>query len=174
MLQAFWAEAERLRDLFKFEFFYSPTEEFHAEVRAELNRYHADWENQLAGDAGFAQRLLGELGPLAAHATLLSIVEAYRVVADVVARLPDEAELEEKEAVNQALSYGRQALLQRRISSAASIGKLLFQNAFKLMENMGMTEGGDQALGGRRKQLSQELRELAHRIDIIRTIALPR
>ena len=42
------------------------------------------------------------------------------------------------------------------------------------MANLGLTEAGDSALSERRKQMSQELRELAHRIDILRTIAQPR
>ena len=82
--------------------------------------------------------------------------------------------MEQKEAVSQALAYGRQAYLQRRISSEASIGKLLFENAYKLLANMDMTRGGDAGQGERRKQVSQDLRELAHRIDIIRTVAQPR
>jgi glycerol-3-phosphate O-acyltransferase len=92
----------------------------------------------------------------------------------VLALQPDDAGLEEKDCVNHALAYGRQAYLQRRISSQASIGKLLFQNGWKLMENRGLTGPGDSRTGERRKALSQDLRELAHRIDIIRTLALPR
>ena len=172
--RAFWEEAERLRDLFKFEFFYAPTEEFRDQLREELQRYDREWEIKLEEDAGYAQRLLTEFTPLVAHTTLLSFVEAYRVVADVLARMADDAELEEKECVSQSLAYGRQAYLQRRISSEASIGKLLFQNGYKLMANMGLTEGGDAELGQRRRQLSQDLRELAHRLEIIKTIALPR
>ena len=35
-----WAEIDRLRDLFKFEFFYQPREAFHRELEAELDRVH--------------------------------------------------------------------------------------------------------------------------------------
>lgn len=171
---AFWDEAERLRDLFKFEFFYAPTDEFRDQVRDELNRYEPRWAEILSEDPGSAQRLLASFQPLVAHTTLLSFTEGYRVVADVLARKPDDAELEEKECVSQSLAYGRQAYLQRRISSEASIGKLLFANAFSLMANRKLTRGGDAAQGERRRQMSQEFRELAHRIDIVRTIALPR
>ena len=95
--KAFWQEAERLRDLFKFEFFYAPTEEFRDEVREELGRYDADWEISLAKDRAFAARFLEKFTPLVAHATLLSFVEAYRVVSDVAARLDDDTSLEEKD-----------------------------------------------------------------------------
>jgi glycerol-3-phosphate O-acyltransferase len=170
----FWEEAERLRDLFKFEFFYAPTAEFRDDIRAELSHYDPQWEQRLAEESGFAQRVIGEYFPLVAHATLLHFVDAYRIVADVLARQPDNVALDEKTCVAEALAYGRQAYLQRRINSQASIGKLLFQNAWRLAENRGLTDAGDAETGEQRKILSQDLRELAHRIDIIRTVALPR
>ncbi|MEM0953210.1 MAG: glycerol-3-phosphate 1-O-acyltransferase [Pseudomonadota bacterium] len=174
-VNGFWEEAERLRDLFKFEFFYAPSAEFRDDLRAELCRYDPHWEQRLADESGFAQRVMGEYFPLVAHATLLHFVDAYRIVADVLARQPADAGLDEKTCVSEALAYGRQAYLQRRISSQASIGKLLFQNAWRLLDNRGLTDaGGGDDRGEQRKVISQDLRELAHRIDLIRTVALPR
>ena len=171
---AFWEEAERLRDLYKFEFFYAGTDVFRDQVREELSRYREDWESRLDSDTGFAQKFLATLTPLTAHTVLISFTEAYRVVADVLARKSHTETLKEKEVISECLAYGRQALLQRRITSEASIGKLLFQNGFKLMDNRGLVAPGDERLGERRLQMSQSLRELAHRIDILRTLALPR
>ena len=48
---------DRLRDLFKFEFFYAPTEEFHQQIRAELARYAPNWEALLQQGAGKARSL---------------------------------------------------------------------------------------------------------------------
>ena len=42
------------------------------------------------------------------------------------------------------------------------------------MDNQGLIEGEGEDIEAQRLQMSQSLRELAHRIDIIRTIALPR
>ncbi|MCR9106390.1 MAG: glycerol-3-phosphate 1-O-acyltransferase [Gammaproteobacteria bacterium] len=170
----FWSEAERLRDLYKFEFFYAPKEQFRDEVRQELCHYNPDWESLLDDDPAFAQRFLATLTPLVAHTTLVSFTEAYRVVADVVARKSVTEELHVKDIITDSLAYGRQALLQRRITSEASIGKLLFQNGFSLLDNRGLIAPGADDLKERRLQMSQSLRELAHRIDILRTIALPR
>jgi glycerol-3-phosphate O-acyltransferase len=72
---------------------------------------------------------------MVAHAVLLPFVEAYRVVADVIGRQPVNAAFSDKDCVQQSLAYGRQAYLQRRISSEASIGKLFFSNGYKLMDN---------------------------------------
>ncbi len=172
-LPAFWAEAERLRDLFKFEFFYSPTEEFRQQVWRELEHYHPGWEGWLEQDRAAAERLLAELTPYVAHSAVLPYVEAYRVVADTLAKLDDSAGITESECVTRALAYGRQYYLQRRISSQASIGKLLFQNGYKLMANRGLTEGGGEAVGAARRDQSRAFRELAFRLDRIRVLAQP-
>jgi glycerol-3-phosphate O-acyltransferase len=171
--EIFWQEAERLRDLFKFEFFYAPTDQFRQQVREELIRYQPDWEQQLDQQNESALPLLVQFEPHVAHATLLPYIEAYRVVADVLARLDENQTLEAKDCINQALKYGKQALLQRRITSEASIGKLLFENGFKMATDQGLTDVTTDNLAERRKKLSQEFRRLAHRLDQIRAIALP-
>ena len=50
-LDIFWTEVDQLRDLFKFEFFYAPTEEFHQQIREELDRYDQDWRSAAAARA---------------------------------------------------------------------------------------------------------------------------
>lgn len=169
----FWREAERLRDLFKFEFFYAPTDQFREELRAEFAGYSADWESGLDQMPGFAVQFLLSFEPLVAHTTLLSFVEAYRVVADVFARLDPADTLDEKACIAQSLAYGRQAYLQRRISSEASIGKVLFQNGFKLLDNLGLVAPGDETQRDRRRAMAQEFRELAINLERVRAAALP-
>ena len=170
--EVFWQEAERLRDLFKFEFFYAPRDEFRREVDAELSRYQPGWESAL-DEEGFALSLFTRLRPLMSHAVLLPFVEAYRVVADVLARKAGGESIDEKECVQQALAYGRQAYLQRRISSEASIGRLFFSNGFKLAENLGLIEGDAEELEVRRRDLAQGFRALQRRLERVRAAALP-
>ncbi|TDG15419.1 glycerol-3-phosphate 1-O-acyltransferase [Seongchinamella unica] len=171
-LQAFWSEVDHLRDLFKFEFFYAPSEEFHQQIRDEISRYSPEWEEVLGqGSAGFGA-MLNNMTPLVAHVTLLTYAEAYSVVASMLARKEPFESLEEDECVNEALTYGRQAYLQRRISSESSIGKLLFKNGYKMLQSRNLTEGGRESLKAERLDLARELRELLRRIDIIRAIGV--
>ena len=172
-LQLFWNEVDQLRDLFKFEFFYTPTQEFHEEIRTELVRYDTEWEQRLEKSDDYGLQLLRDFRPLIAHATLTQFVEAYYVVADVVAMTPHGENLTADESLKRCFGYGRQAYLQRRISSQASIGKLLFQNGYKWMDNKGLTAAGDASLGQQRNQLSQDLRELTHRLHKLQALALP-
>ena len=171
-LEAFWREADRLKDMFKFEFFYAPTDEFHADIKAELAHFDADWEGKM-GEKEFVTTLLRKMKPLVAHCCLKPYIEAYRIVADVFARLDYDETLDVKSTVSQSLKYGRQAYLQRRISSKASIGLILFKNGRKLLDSYGIVEPGGKDLVEKRKKISKEFRILSHRIEQIRALAMP-
>ncbi len=74
--------------------------------------------------------------------------------------------------MSEALTYGRQAYLQRRISSESSIGKQLFKNGYQMLQSRGLTEGGADSLKEERRELARELRELLRRIEVIRAIGV--
>ncbi|MFT6758662.1 MAG: glycerol-3-phosphate O-acyltransferase [Chitinophagales bacterium] len=63
-----------------------------------------------------------------------------------------------------ALKYGRQSYLQRRISSEASIGKILFQNAYKLFKHNNLVDGGADDLKDKRKAAAREIRDLSRQL----------
>ncbi|MEM9316291.1 MAG: hypothetical protein AAGA95_16855, partial [Pseudomonadota bacterium] len=73
--------------------------------------------------------------------------------------------------------YGRQAYLQRRISSQASIGRLFFSNAYSLFDNFGLTAAVSSedaaAQGERRLEMAQTFRDLQRRLERVRAAALP-
>jgi glycerol-3-phosphate O-acyltransferase len=170
--QVFWDEVDYLRDLFKFEFFYSPTEEFHQQIRDELARYGVDWQNLITqGSIGF-QMMLTQLTPLVSHVTLLTYGEAYSVVSDLLARMEPGESLEEQECITQALKLGKQAYLQRRISSESSIGKLLFKNGYQLLANRNLTQGGGEDIKEQRANMALEMRDVLRRIEVIRAIGV--
>jgi glycerol-3-phosphate O-acyltransferase len=169
-LEVFWSEVDKLRDLFKFEFFYAPTEQFHQQIRDELARYAGNWEELLQqGAPGFLQ-LQNNMLLLVSHATLLTFAEAYSVVAELLARMDASESLSEEQCVTKALKLGHQAYLQRRISSPASIGKLLFKNGFKMAEHRKLTTGGGKEVAGGRKALAMEIRDVLRRLELIRAL----
>ena len=172
-LVEFWAEANNLRDMFKFEFFYSPTEEFNNDIRNELAFFDPDWEKKLQSDAEYGTRFVRDTSPLVAHGVLRPYIEAYRIVADVFAQLNSEQTLDQKSAVSACFKYGRQAYLQRRISSKASIGDMLFKNGIKLLDSYELIDAADDDLQERRKLVSKKFRILAHRLERLRTLAMP-
>ncbi len=170
-LDVFWSDVEYLRNLFKFEFFYAPSEQFQREICTDLDRYDSNWEELISqGTAGTLQ-LLNSMLPLVSHATLLTYAEAYSIVVDLVARLEAGATLDKEACVSDALHLGHQRYLQRRISSESSIGKLLFMNGFKMLEHRQLTEGGDESVALARRDMAQEIRELLRRLEVIRALA---
>jgi glycerol-3-phosphate O-acyltransferase len=178
---AFWTETERLRDFFKFEFFYPGRAGFRGELEEEMRRIDPDWHNRLQRGPVEAQALLAGMRPLVAHASLLHFVEAYTVVFDLLARLGPGEVLEEGECVGRALREGKQLYLQRRITSEASIGKILFGNGYKLAANLGLAgdsqaapgePGGEHPVGDLRVGLLRDFKELSRRLERIRLMAL--
>jgi len=171
-LEAFWDETLRLRNFFKFEFFYPSKKKFKKQLRAEMERTDPHWEERLKAGSQEALSMLKGMQPLLAHATLLPFVEAYSVVFDLLARLAATDSLQEEECVTQALKVGKQAYLQRRITSEASIGKLLFQNGYKLAGNLELTTGGRENVSELRIQLLRDFKELSRKLERIRLMAL--
>ena len=169
---AFWRETERLRELFKFEFFYPPRGQFRSELMSEMGRTDPRWRNRLSDGPEQVQRLARRLQPYIGHAALLPYVEAYTVVVGVLARLGPGEELDAEACVALALQEARQALLLRRISSEASIGKILFENGFTLAAHLGLAGAADEAVIARRQALLHELQALSQRMERLRLAAI--
>lgn len=169
-VDVFWREAAELRDLFKFEFFYPPLDQFKADIEEELRRYDPAWTDRV--NAGEAQDLLAEMTPLVSHAALRPFAEAYSIVADVIldSSIAGGAK-DKKTVVNAALNYARQALLQRRIASEESIGKLMFENGFDLAAHRNLIDGDAAALSAARRTLRDQLDDITKRIDLVASIA---
>jgi glycerol-3-phosphate O-acyltransferase len=172
---AFWTEIAWLRDLLKFEFYFLEREEHRRQVQAEMERHDPAWESRLR--SGAADTLLAEMRPLVSQVIVRPFVEAYRLVADVLATedvspgvdtLADDAEV-----TRRALGLGHQYVAQRRLRSSESVSVLLFQTALQLARNRGLFDPGEE-LAKRRVAFLTELRNLLRRIDRIEDLALQR
>jgi len=166
---AFWDEVIYLRDTFKFEFFYPELEVYKEEIAQEVALFEPSWLSRLAG--GGAMELLKTMRPLVAHAVLRPFAEAYTIVADVILDEEGTSVLEEKAVVESALKRGKQAFLQRRITSEESIGKLMFSNGYQLAANRGLVPGGTSDIKAARQAFVRELGDLAQRLRVIGEIA---
>jgi glycerol-3-phosphate O-acyltransferase len=174
---AFWAEIAYLRDLLKFEFYFREREEHRRQVREEMDRYDPSWEERLRSGAEGADALLAQMRPLVAQVIVRPFVEAYRLVADVLASedvAAGEAALAQDAGVTRrALGLGHQYVAQGRLRSSESVSVLLFQTALQLARNRGLFDAGED-LAKRRAAFLTELRDLLRRIDRIEELALRR
>lgn len=168
----FWAEVLELRDLFKFEFFYPPTETFQAEISGELDRIDAGWRQELATGVKGARRLLAMMTPHVAHMTLQMYVESYSIAADLLANLDANETVDASDFVDRCMNYGKQALLQRRVSSEASNLKLLFKNAWDTLASRKLTDHSRSDCFDARRHQAEALDRLIYRVEISRASAI--
>ena len=165
-LEAFWAQAMRLRDLLKFEFYFADSATFRENIAQEMT-WHANWEAQVAAGSAGIERLLYDKQPLMAHAMLRPFIEAYEIVADVLRDSP--ADVSEKDLTDRALGVGNQLAAQRRVRSNESVSALLFATARQVVADQGLlTPAPD--LAERREAFLKELRGIMadmHRVHMI-------
>ncbi len=163
--EVFWEETDRLRDLFKFEFFYPEKQQYRENLKAELQRADPLWEAKLAEGGVKLISLTNRLQPLIGHAVFLPFVEAYTVILEILSRLEPGNAIDKKSCVETALKEGRQAYLLRRITSEASIGKILFENGFKMAAGLGLTGETTLETIAERKALLRKFRALSRRME---------
>ncbi|MFC9790186.1 glycerol-3-phosphate 1-O-acyltransferase [Rhodococcus sp. NPDC127528] len=169
-----WTEAKRIRDLLKFEFFFSDRNTFEREMRTELDLIDPRWELDLS-EPQHTQKMLTGAKPYLAHRVLQPFLEAYEVVADHLVDTPVAAKFDEKAFVTECLSLAKKRRLRQQIASSESISGELFATALKLARNRGLmtpAEGESGAdLTARRLAFAEEINTLVGRVRHIRTLA---
>ena len=167
---AFWSEAMRLRDLLKFDFFFSDKEQFRADVREELSIHARDWEERIS-DPDEAREILESIRPFQSHRTLRAFFEAYALVADRLVVADDSAAPEEADLVRDCLVAGKQYFRQRRIRSAESVSKTLLQNGVRLAKNLDLLDAQGRSPAEARLRFARELHDTIRRLDTIEGLA---
>ena len=168
--EVFWSEVMRLRDLLKFEFFFSDKETFREEIHQELAHVDGAWEDRLTEGPDSAKEFLRGLRIFKAHWSLRPFLEAYQVVADLLAVADDP--LDEKQVIEKSLSLGKQYRLQNRITTEESVSQVLFATAYELAVNRGLTlpdvEQNDL------RAFSGEIQDVLRRVAVIDALATRR
>jgi glycerol-3-phosphate O-acyltransferase len=152
-----------LRDLYKFEFFYKPTEEFLAEARLEADQRYPDWSS---GEHSL-QKLLREQPPRFGHAILRSITESYLVVAVTLLELESTAVYDQKKFIAPVLAQGQQMLLRRTISCESSVSRDLFATGLRLAEYLQLLTGSPRELVSRRQAFAERVVSALSAINLL-------
>ncbi|MBM4266385.1 MAG: glycerol-3-phosphate 1-O-acyltransferase [Deltaproteobacteria bacterium] len=170
----FEAEALRLRDLLKFEFFFAEKEAFRDELVADLDVRASGWRDALALGADEIHGVARRMRPLLAHRVLRPFLEGYQVVADGLEIAPADKKLDEAAFLSTCTGLGKQYVLQRRIRSPESVSRVVFQTALQLARNRGLVDPGGEDLAARRSTFAEEVQGAVRRIDAIDSIAAGR
>jgi glycerol-3-phosphate O-acyltransferase len=162
--EATWQEALRLRDLLKFEFFFARKRVFAEEVRAESTLMAPGWESRDIA----AHELEGYLTAqpmLLAPRVLRPFVEAYRVVAEELARRTPPEPTDEKAFVAECLEVGLQQHARGRLVASESVSAELFGGALRLAANRGLTDTAS------RRAFADEVADVDRRLCVIAGMA---
>ncbi|MBB5165564.1 glycerol-3-phosphate 1-O-acyltransferase [Mycobacterium sp. AZCC_0083] len=166
-LEAFWAQAMRLRDLLKFDFYFADSAAFREHVAEEMSWFD-DWEDNVAAGGERITTILRAKRPLIAGAMLRPFFEAYEIVADVLrGAAPD---IGEKELTKLALGVGRQYVAQDRVRSNEAVSALLFATARQVAADQHLLEPSAD-LDERREIFVAELRGILHDMSEVEQIS---
>ncbi len=166
-MEAFWAQAMRLRDLLKFDFYFADSATFREDIAEEM-AWHDDWEAHVAAGGDEIDAMLFAKRPMMSHAMLRVFFEAYEIVADVLRDAP--ADIGKKELTELALGVGRQYVAQTRVRSSESVSTLLFATARQVVVDQDLIAPAKD-LTERRKAFRRELRNILRDFDYVERIA---
>lgn len=155
-LERAWASAFALRDLLKFEFFFSDKAAFREEQKAESRLIDPKFRQRVAMAKDRRDILMG-LPVLIAHRVLAPFLEAYFVVADRLAAKPTDQPIDKKALTEECVKVGRQYVLQQRLRNPECVSREIFGNALSLAANRGLLKPGTPDLAERRLAFAREL-----------------
>ena len=147
---------------------------FRDELAAEVRLHDPAWEARVAEGPAAIQALLRRFRPFSAHRVLRPFLEAYRVVADALARRAPDAAFDQDEFLRGCLALGQQYVLQRRILSPESVSRGLFATALRLAQNRTLVASGAPDLAERRRVFAEEVRLAIRRIDAVAALVAAR
>ena len=144
--------ALRLRELLKFDFFFSERDAFGAQVERE--------EQSLTREEQAGVPAMGAARPR----ILRDYLESYLVVTRTLLSLPEpRSPLAQPELLRRCHAVGRQLLRQDRVHAPELLSSVNFRNALKLAENLGAVEHSAKGyLPGAREALSALAEDLEH------------
>ncbi len=154
-LDAVVERALELRDLLKFEFFFSPSEVFADEIRDEVRRYETGDRTDTLITVDLAA-----MRPPKSPVVLRPFLEAYLVVAEALASYGG-APIERDGLRDASLRMGEQLLHHGVLTTSEAVSTTLFATGIKLAENRGLLEGSHAQRLAFRDQLASILDVLA-------------
>lgn len=172
--QEFRAEALKIRDLMKFEFFFEPSEVFLRQITDQFDLISPAWRTLLWGGREGVEELIREFELLLGHGSLRPFFEAYLVFARALMLVPAREPIHQKPLFEKCLALGKQRILQQRIHSEESISSAYFENALRIAEIKGLLDEGESVASKRLTfrdellRITENIRYLASAMDLKR------
>ncbi len=141
-MDALLARAFGWRAILKFDFFFGGRDGFRDSIIEELLLECPDGIERV--NSGDLEGVFASLVPATSPAILMPFLEAYRIVAAVIAQADPAETLDTKTVQARALRLGRQYAAQGRITTPESLSTELFASGIALADNAGLLDDADQ------------------------------
>ena len=135
----FWQEIMRLRNLFKFEFFYTNKPEFSSEIEEELYLFDKNWRAIITDSTKDITALLASQELFVSNAILFIYLEANKVVCHTLNCWDLEDEFSDDDFIELCLYKGKELHWHGRIRRLDSVSKPFLISALRLAKNSKLT-----------------------------------
>lgn len=170
--EAFWADIMFLRDLFKFEFFYSRKSTFTDEIEENLAFLDPAWENKIANPRSKVFNFLEKQKVLIAPVVLHNYIEAYRVVLFALQKWEVNQQFNEKIFIEKCIFLGEEMHWQGNVQRLEAISKPFLLNGIRLIKNLDLIPTQEAPKKEAIAAFLEQLNDVARRIRIIQEITL--
>jgi len=170
-LDSLWAECLRLRNLFKFEFFFSRNDVFREQLSLELDSIDPEWPDVLhAGNEAVVQALRQK--PLLVAAGVLSpFIAAYHLVGTMLINEAASRELKDSAFIARCLEAAHSGGKHGGIRPVPGVSRALLANGLRVADNRGLRDDDSPESGRRRAEFLQELEETAKALRVLDEIS---
>jgi len=136
--EAFWTEIMSLRDLFKFEFFYSNKANFSDEIEFDFELMDPQWQKKINGKKESCLNILRSQAILISPVVLYTYLEAYSVVGMALLNMDNEEEYNENKLLHSCMFLGEEMHWQGGIHRIESVSKPFIINGLRFAKNRGL------------------------------------
>ncbi len=137
-LKVFWLEIMKLRDQFKFEYFYSGKLKFTDEVEDNLEYLNPNWTNIITSKRTNPLTLIKGKRLLLSQTVLATYIEAYKIVATYLNSMDKKSSFKEEDILEECLFLGEEMHWLGKIHRLDSVSKPFILNGIRLAQNKGM------------------------------------
>ena len=171
-MTAFWTGIMQLRDLFKFEFFYSNKSTFVDELEADLAMVDPNWQKTLTDPKTDMFEVLRRQRILVSPVVLYTYIEAYSVVAFGLRNWDVNLPFDEATFLGNCIFLGGELQWQGRIQRIESVSKPFLENGIRYAKNRNLIPTASDPKTAEINAFIKELEHIGHSIDEIQKILI--
>ena len=167
---SFWEEIMRLRNLFKFEFFYTNKPQFSSEIEAELELFDKNWRAIIENPEGNIEDLLSKQELFVSKGLLLIYLEANKVVCKTLHSWDLEDDFSDEDFIELCLFKGKELHWKNKIRRLESVAKPFLISALRLAKNSKLIPKNNHIDFKRLELWMNQLEELTNRLDFLQEL----